>query len=255
MLTVSMATWETPQLRRAVDGVLHQTFEDLTLIVVADGDDPWHRLADIEDPRLVRFQLDENRGRYYADKVTLLACDTEFWSPHDSDDWSDPTRFEKQVALDADVSFVECVFHHLEGDTTHDPVRSFAPRPNRMRTIARYPAGVYRTDTARSIGIHPWVRGSFDTAFTSLAFKAFSPQVVREPLYHVHRREGSLTTTPETAHKTDWRREQQAFRRRLYQKAWRLPPEQWARVMTGAPGLEAAVAADVERLKGLLTWV
>ena len=50
VLTVSMPTWRTPQLRDAVDSVLNQTFRHLRLVVVADGDDSvWQLLDDITD--------------------------------------------------------------------------------------------------------------------------------------------------------------------------------------------------------------
>ena len=71
-ITVSMPYYACPAtLGRAVESVLGQTHRDLTLVVVNDGDrrSPWPLLADIDDDRLVRFDLAENRGRYFADAI------------------------------------------------------------------------------------------------------------------------------------------------------------------------------------------
>lgn len=188
-LTVSMPTWRTPQLRRAVESVLNQTFTDLRLVVVNDGDDPWHLLDGIDDPRLVRFDLPTNRGRYWCDAVTLAASDTEWWTPHDADDVSEPERFEAQLV--GDVSFTSALFHELDGSVRTHPIRPGNP-------IAKYPAGVYRTEAARKIGIHPLFRVGYDTVFVRRIWELYDPVVVNRGLYHVHRRAGSLTTSKET---------------------------------------------------------
>ena len=75
-ITVSMPMWHaTNTIRRSVESVLNQTHHDLTLIVVNDGGPPdvWTPLEDIGDPRLIRFDLTPNRGRYQADAITLAA--------------------------------------------------------------------------------------------------------------------------------------------------------------------------------------
>src|ERR1039457_1012362 len=86
-ITVSLPYFsDRPFLRRAVESVLGQTHGDLTLIVVNDGDlpEPWDLLADINDPRLVRFDLGAHRGRFFADAVALAPvslpyfCDRPF---------------------------------------------------------------------------------------------------------------------------------------------------------------------------------
>lgn len=250
-LTVSMPTWETPQLSRAVESVLTQTFTDLILMVVNDGGNP----VDLDDhPRLVVFDLEENRGRYWADAVTLAACRTELWSPHDSDDVSVPDRFAKLVdALgDGPAVFSHALYHGTDGALKESPVRLHKVKPATLATIARYPAGVYRTDVARSIGIHPRSRGSFDTAFVSLLFHGHQPVVVDEYLYHVYKRPGSLTTSPATTFNTKWRRKQQALRRQLFSRAVRSPRESWPAVMGLGPELKPAFQADVDRLRRTL---
>lgn len=253
VLTVSMPTWRTPQLRDAVDSVLNQTFRDLTLVVVADGDESaWQLLDDITDPRLIRFSLPQNRGRYWADAVTLRACETEYWTPHDADDWSHPERYEKQVG--PDVSFTTCRYFWLDGTDTHDPVRIrfVPPQKHRLKTIARYPAGVYKTQLAQRVGILPTCRGSFDTAFVNLVWKTTVPVVVDEELYHVRKRHHSLTTDPHSQHGSDWRRQERFKARRAYDKAWNLPADRMFEAMRSTDSIEDKVNADVQRLREVM---
>src|SRR5437588_10894426 len=51
-------------IRRAVESLLKQTYHNLTVVVVNDGDPepPWRELADINDRRLVRVSLPYNFG-------------------------------------------------------------------------------------------------------------------------------------------------------------------------------------------------
>lgn len=256
-VTVSMPYWRTPQIRRAVDSVLGQSHKDLLLVVVNDGDTttpPWPLLEDIDDRRLVRFDLEQNRGRYWADAVTLAACDTEWWSPHDADDVSQPTRFAEHVRTGADVSFCHAMYHLLDGTSKTSPVKSkLAPKKDRLRTIARYPAGMYRTDVARAVGgPHPECRGSYDTAMVSLLWNRFSPVTIDRYLYHVHKREGSLTTSDETGLHTKWRREQRRKVLALYKQVWDQPLDQWPQLLSPAKHVASQVSADVARLRSVI---
>lgn len=70
-VTVVIPTYRNPgTLARAVESVLAQDYTDLVCLVINDGADPadtWAPLAHLNDPRLVRFDLTENRGRFYAE--------------------------------------------------------------------------------------------------------------------------------------------------------------------------------------------
>src|SRR5262249_12081354 len=94
-ITVSLPYFRCrPFLRRAVDSILGQTHHEITLIVMNDGEtpEPWDLLADIKDSRLVRFDLDANRGRYFADAVALAATSDRYFMIQDADDWSSLER-------------------------------------------------------------------------------------------------------------------------------------------------------------------
>src|SRR5579859_5430453 len=84
----------TRYLRDAVLSLLNQTYPFLRVVVINDGDPnpPWAALADITDPRLLRFDLKENRGPYFALAVALEATPDPFFLIQDADDVSAPNR-------------------------------------------------------------------------------------------------------------------------------------------------------------------
>src|SRR5262245_35812210 len=76
-----------PYICRAVESILEQTYHHLTVVVVNDGDPepPWDQLAHIDDPRLVRFNLAANYGRYFVDAVVLNATPDLYFVVQDAD--------------------------------------------------------------------------------------------------------------------------------------------------------------------------
>jgi hypothetical protein len=123
-------------------------------------------------------------------------------------------------------------------------------RKGTLGTTAKYPAGLYRTDMLRRVGgPYPGSRGSYDTALMSLIFTAFDPVIVREPLYIVHKRNGSLSTSDKTGIKTEWRKRQRKIRKDLFKKVRHRPVAEWAGLLQGSPKIEALLKKDVERLR------
>jgi GT2 family glycosyltransferase len=165
-ITVSLPYFsDRPFLRRAVESVLGQTHGDLTLIVVNDGDlpEPWDLLADINDPRLVRFDLGAHRGRFFADAVALAASKDQYFMGQDASDWSSPDRaallYETLREGNAGAAFSavnEYPATVVAGSGAARPAKlSFAgcaqaPRPRLMPI--RYQAGLYRAQALRAIG-------------------------------------------------------------------------------------------------------
>src|SRR5712692_1784143 len=94
-VTVSIPYFQCKQyICKAVESILGQSHTNLTLVVVNDGDDdpPWDQLTYIDDPRLVRFDMRSNHGRYFADTVVLNATTDNYLVIQDADDWSEPDR-------------------------------------------------------------------------------------------------------------------------------------------------------------------
>lgn len=268
-LTVSMPYWRSRDtVRRAVDSILSQTYQDFRLIVVNDGGDSeeWGPLEDIDDQRLVRFDLRANRGRYYADAVTLGACDTEWWTPHDSDDESVPHRFERLLSAAEDDTvavFGAAKTLKRNGEWGMNRVKpEKRPKPNSLRHFAKYPAAVYRTDTARLVGgPHPELRASYDTSFMCLFWAKYESKlkVIQEPLYLVYKRNGSLTTSKKTGTKVKgggpsaWRSQQRQKARTLYYQAVKQPSlSAMRKVLRPRLPVAKGLQEDIERLRSLL---
>jgi glycosyltransferase involved in cell wall biosynthesis len=206
-ITVSMPMWHaTNTIRRSVESVLNQTHHDLTLIVVNDGGPPdvWTPLEDIGDPRLIRFDLTPNRGRYQADAITLAACQTAWWTVQDADDWTEPERLQrlltKAKAKQADAVFGGYRQHRLDGtERVVTPHRiAHMAKSRQLRHVAHHTA-LYRTEAIRSIGgPHPEYRIAWDTFMIAVVAHKLSWAYDMEALYHHCHQPTSLMQSPAT---------------------------------------------------------
>lgn len=285
LVTVSIPFYRTPPLllRRAVTSILEQTFRDFRLILVNDGGGlaEWKALGGIADDRIVQFDLLVNGGRYLADAVVLAACDTLWFLPHDSDDWSDPNRLANLLAqtegrsisksanapVDA-VFSAECVhFADARGREriVHVQVGGWSPANTVLKHRAHMSA-LWRTAFLKAIGgPHPGYRLAYDTFLTSAAFLASAAvgriDAQHSPQYHRCVRSGSLRTSAETRLRSTARREAVAAMRQLWNAAChfvkRIPVEESDRraeqiglcmLLTVRPETRAAVLAEAWRL-------
>jgi glycosyltransferase involved in cell wall biosynthesis len=143
-----------PTLGRAIDSILAQTERDLELIVVDDGStDGTAALVDaVEDPRVRRLAL-PHMGISRSLNAGLAEARAPVVAIQDADDWSEPERLERELAvLDErpEVAVVGCRMHEVdEHGRPLRPRTSFAPGDVRdvlMRFNPR-PAGATRWST------------------------------------------------------------------------------------------------------------
>ena len=227
-LVVSVPTFNTPEelLRRALDGLLAQTLEDLAVVVVNDGGTPLPSLP--RDDRLVVHELPDNRGRYFADAVVTRALTSRpdvFWSPHDADDWSEPERFEKLLPAAVDGAVVAPYWRHQPGrvpKVQRPRVEAIASPTGRFVHLVHWCAGAYTVERVeRAGGLHPGLRIGFDTLHTLMVVMTGPVAVHDEPAWHWHRRRtGSLTSEPATRVGSRARDRTRLHLRRLYERAW-----------------------------------
>jgi len=206
-VTVSIAFHGCPgMLRQAVESILRQTHTDLTLVVVNDGDaPPWPLLADIEDPRLVRFDLPANRGPYFAHAMVLSATRAPYFLVQDADDWSEPHR-------------IETLLRHLRAEDAIAAVSSnrlHRPRKPGPPATLRYPGvtrpltnrlthrighhGLFRSEALHAIGGYfGGFRIGYDTLLMNFLLMTDRVVWVREALYHQRSHDGSLTRAAAT---------------------------------------------------------
>ena len=246
-LTVTIPTFNSPvdKLDRAVSSVLFSLPDDGRVIVVNDGGvqpSLWSH------PRLTVVDLEVNRGRYFADAAVLATLgEEEYWSPHDSDDWSDRDRFG--VLLDRAVrsgATVAPMWRHEQKQKPRVQQCDFgrADAPN-VRHLAHWCTGVYRVSRVRQAGgLLLSVRTSYDHALLMAIARHGPVTVDQRATYHWERRPNSLTTSRDTAVGSQYR----AQERRMTDGLWRLirdghdPVE----VIADASGSELLAALDVE---------
>lgn len=254
-LTVTIPTFNSPvdKLDRAVSSVLFSLPTESRVIVVNDGGtEPSLWL----DPRLTVVNLETNRGRYFADAVILATLDDdEYWSPHDSDDWSDRDRFG--VLLDRAVrsgATVAPMWRHEQKQKPRVQQCDFARADySNVRHVAHWCTGVYRVARVRQAGgLLLSVRTSYDHALVMSLVKHGPVTVDRRPTYHWERRHGSLTTSRDTAVGSQYR----AQERRMIDGLWRLIRDghDAAQVVADASSgeLHAALDVEVSRLSRML---
>ena len=88
-------------LPRAIESILNQTVTDLELIVIDDGstDATAEVLAGYLDPRVRMLTMGRNIGIARSLNAGLLSAASPIVSIQDADDWSEPCRLERQLAL------------------------------------------------------------------------------------------------------------------------------------------------------------
>jgi glycosyltransferase involved in cell wall biosynthesis len=99
-ISVLMAVYNgQSHVRKAVEGILAQTFEDFEFIIVDDGstDETAQILDEFVDPRIVRLKHTENRGLIAALNTGLAAARGELVARQDADDFSYPDRLQLQA--------------------------------------------------------------------------------------------------------------------------------------------------------------
>jgi len=257
-LTVSMPHHRTPDLlARAVESVLGQTFKDLILVVVNDGADPdeaWRPIEHIDDRRLIRFDLEQNSGRYYADAVVLAASDAPLFTVHDSDDWSDRGRFQHLVRVlgGADVAFGGHVRHQANGKVDERLPKIVTPPDPQIRHMTHHTA-LWRTDALRAIGgPHPDWRIAYDTFLVALAVDRLDWVATDRCDYHHVIRPGSLTSSARTRPNSKARRTAHIRRRSLWRQLAPLPTRQIPDLLRPNPTTARRVATDAARLREIL---
>lgn len=261
MLTVSIPTWRTPPelLERSVRSVLDSQDVDLRLVVVVDGEQRIPRLP--ADDRLIVHELATNRGRYFADAVVVEAVETSpdhAWAPLDADDWVDPRHYRRMTAAleGSDGVVVSSYWRREPGRRPKlvEPTRRLSmPADGTFRHLIHWCSGIYRADRVHLAGgVHPGYRVGYDTLFVLLLRMTGPVEVLRRPGYHwERRREGSLTTSPETRFGSPHRVEARRGLVDLHDRAWAAGPRRVGSVVRGdiRADLRADVLEESDRLR------
>jgi glycosyltransferase involved in cell wall biosynthesis len=105
LLVVAAVYNNEKYLKRAIESVLNQTYTNFDLIIVDDAStDNSFKVAQnfLNDSRVKIIKNNINAGCFYSKNVGLKFMESgkyDIFTSHDSDDYSDPTRFEKIIEL------------------------------------------------------------------------------------------------------------------------------------------------------------
>lgn len=230
-------------IRRAVDSLLGQSYPWVRVIVINDGDTcaPWRELATIKDPRLLRFDLLENRGNFFCFEVARRATPDPYFMMQDADDWSAPERAatllkslldnNSALAVSSQPQFCEAA------DGTPYQIATRWDRVARRETEARFvvqnkidekfryrapQAGLIRTAALRDIGGYygGFPNVGWDSLLTNLVLMTGSISWVPEPLYYRLIRPDSLTHSAHTGAQTEYATAVTRCLRQLYRECY-----------------------------------
>lgn len=192
-----------PYVGRAIESVLNQSFGDWELLISDDCSTDGSR-AVIEgharsDARITTYFQDENLGLVRNYNFLLQRAQGEFIAIQDADDWSDPFRFEKQLAILEDSDRVLCatggVFHYPDGRAGECAIGpSHALNGGDGAAVALPASVMFRADL---LGLYPgwptYFEGgtSMDRYFLMELLDGRAGFHIGEPLYHARVRPGS----------------------------------------------------------------
>lgn len=118
-------------IKRAIDSVLGQTYQDFELIVVDDGStDDTQRIVDsCEDPRVSYLRNDERHGANHARNIGIQNAKGEYIAFQDSDDVWLEDKLEKQMNVfqmqdGIDIVFSRFTHRLLDGSTKLIPSKN-----------------------------------------------------------------------------------------------------------------------------------
>lgn len=190
-------------INRAVTSILNQTWKDLAAVVVndADGDDPpWSALHDVlNEQRLWRVTLTENKGPYFIHALVLNAFEPEFFAVQASDDWSEPERLAvlaSHLGSTNDGVVISAVRRWEDNHASTLRYQRFLAPSSRMHIPE---VGLFRASELHRIGGY---FGGFRLGFDSMLMSALrlssSLGYIDAPLYNYVSRANSLTNSSTT---------------------------------------------------------
>ena len=229
---ISMPYYNTPEtIDRAISSILAQSHENWRLSIIVDGCEP-PEVPD--DPRITVFQLEENRGCFYASALNLAICQSTWFTVHDSDDWSEPDRYETllRLAKGYDAVVDGLVRYALNG---------------RIKQHQSTHTGLFKTEKLRLCGPHPDFRVSWDTAMWKLFSVSNRTRFAKVYKYHAVKREASLTVSAEFGAHSEHRKRAHKKRNSLVNRCLRAHPRRWPEILKPSEEAGAALQRDIER--------
>lgn len=250
-VTVAMSTYRCPDpkaLRESVESILAQTYENLLVVLVSDGDEtpPWDALEGLveNDPRLVLIHNPVNRGQFFCHELVRGATPDKMMTVQDDDDVSLPHRIETLVQQ-MERSHADVVFSGLkrvDGGEGLEPLSArtsagwealtgVVTRPNlgilgieSLETFIHIGShvGLFRTEAIAKVGgYYGGFRLGYDTMLGMAVSRLGRPDGLQEVLYLYRQSDESMTGSRDTGFRS--RKRVQSIRKMigLWEKAVR----------------------------------
>ena len=190
-----------PFLRRALRGIVEQTFAATDVYVVDDGSDDLDVGLMAEFPTVTFLRMAVRRGPYAAVNCVIHITASEYVAFHDADDWSSPHRFARQIERlkygDADgCGTAWCTHEFTTGDraTVHPPEDATTALRAERRPALLHPTTTYRRRALERVGpFDPFTLFGGDTEFHLRAALLLRLVNIQDALYERQIRRGSLT--------------------------------------------------------------
>jgi len=184
-------------LEECLDSLLNQTLDDYELILVNDGskDSSEEILREYAEkyPRKLKYITVENGGQGRARNIGIEMAQGEYLGFADSDDWVDPTMFEKlynaAVECDADMSLCDCIECYSDGRTNYFSMTEYV---HPMHITTSVWNKLFRSELAKTISFPHGLWYEDLTYVISFVLKARKIVPVHEGLYYY--RIGQLST-------------------------------------------------------------
>lgn len=183
-------------INQSIDSILSQTFVDFELIIVDDGssDNSRNIVDKYSDSRIIFSHNRENMGKVKSVNRAFESARGRYITIHDSDDWSDCDRFERQISwLEEDSNRVMCGTGYIAFDRDRDEIEKFIPIVDyqelkeaiKVRGQFHGPTMMFRADAISSKIYREYFDGFGEDS--DLAYRLLQKGVVsniKNPFYH-----------------------------------------------------------------------
>jgi glycosyltransferase involved in cell wall biosynthesis len=163
-------------LKKSIQSVLSQTYEDLDIVVVDDGShdqEEVRRIVEEHDDERIRFiPLSKNSGKWNALNSAFSTTRAEFCTSHDADDVSLSWRISAQLSalLETKTAHNLCGFISCWNEEEMKAAEELKTEPGQLKIVTSEEVTSLVLKGFETPGINHYFTGGFETAGVSAFF-------------------------------------------------------------------------------------
>lgn len=184
---------------KCIESILNQTYQNFEIIICDDcSTDNSYKLAENwskKDKRVIAIKNEENRKSAYTRNKCIEISTGEYIAIQDADDYSDITRFEKQVDIlnrEQDMGFVSSSMYRVNENGIWDEIIAKKEYPSKKDFLKSSPfahgAAMFRANIIKEIGGYKVSENTVRTEdldlFIRLCIEGYKGKNIFEPLYY-----------------------------------------------------------------------